>query len=385
MADGAPEAPCRGAMVGVVVSGGQSAPLATLGIAHDVAMAPFAVRYRLWDFARATLRNSGVRPLGPLPSLGPAPAPRRDARARLLDALKMAARVARTETDGPLVVLVADHVLDADLRPVLSEYRAAGADLGLLCVPAGGAPADACVIDGTAGGTVRLIDGGSAETGPLALAWTGDVVVRAESLPRLLATLEHGETERDADHIASLACAHRVVAHDLHAAAPRERRPYWHEPSTIEAYYGAHMDLCTHAPRLDLYDPGWPVLGTSDGLPPAKVVAGDASHAGQALDALLGDGTVIRGGSVIRSVVGRGVLVDVGAEIEDSLLLDGCRVGRGARIRRAVVGTGATVGEGEHIGYDDGPMGGPALERRQSGLTVVPPTPRALAAPSTRR
>ena len=27
------------------------------------------------------------------------------------------------------------------------------------------------------------------------------------------------------------------------------------------------------SPRLDLYDPGWPVVGTSDGLPPAKVVS----------------------------------------------------------------------------------------------------------------
>jgi NDP-sugar pyrophosphorylase family protein len=34
-------------------------------------------------------------------------------------------------------------------------------------------------------------------------------------------------------------------------------------------------------------------------------------------------------------VVGRGVQVEVGAEIEDSLLLDGCRVGRCARVRRA--------------------------------------------------
>jgi glucose-1-phosphate adenylyltransferase len=372
-------------MVGVVVSGGQSAPLAALGMAYDAALAPFAVRYRLWDFACATLRNSGVRPLGSLPALGPGSTPARDRRGRLLDGLRMAARVARTEADRPVVVLVADHVLDADLRPVLADHRTAGADLGLLCVPAGDAPADACVIEGASDGTVRVLEGAAGETDPVALAWTGDVVVRADCLPRLVATLETADAQGDSACIAALACGHRIVAHDLQAAAPSERRPYWHEPSTIEAYYGAHMDLCTRAPRLDLYDPGWPVLGTSDGLAPAKVIAGDAAHAGQALDALLGDGTVIRGGSVIRSVVGRGVLVEVGAEIEDSLLLDGCRIGRGARIRRAVVGTGAVVGEGEHVGYDDEPCNDAVIERRHSGLTVVLPTPGGLAAASARR
>jgi glucose-1-phosphate adenylyltransferase len=140
----------------------------------------------------------------------------------------------------------------------------------------------------------------------------------------------------------------------------------------MEAYYDAHMELCTDSPQLDLYDPGWPMVGTNDGLPPAKVVSGAASHAGQALDALLGAGTIIRGGSVIRSVVGRGVLVEVGAEIEDSLLLDGCRVGRGARLRRAVVGAGVVIGDGEEVGYDE--CGTRALTRRlRSGLTLVLP------------
>jgi glucose-1-phosphate adenylyltransferase len=173
-------------------------------------------------------------------------------------------------------------------------------------------------------------------------------------------------------HVPALAQEHHVVAHDLLVARPSERRPYWHEPSSVEAYYGAQMDLCTDCPRLDLYDPGWPVVGASDGLPPAKVTSGESAHAGQALDSLLGAGAVIRGGSVIRSVVGRGVAVEVGAEIEDSLLLDGCRIGRGARVRRAVVGAGAVVGDGEQIGYDDD--GGSAVtERRHSGLTLVLP------------
>jgi len=70
------------------------------------------------------------------------------------------------------------------------------------------------------------------------------------------------------------------------------------------------------------------------------------------------------------------VLVDVGAEVEDSLLLDGCRIGRCARVRRALVGAGAVIPDGEEIGYDD--EGEVTTTRRlASGLTLVLPEPAA--------
>lgn len=368
-------------MVGVVRRGGTSEPLAPLGVPRDLALAPFAARYRLSDFAHATLRNSGIGlvgaasggrvPAASRPASQPADPPRPEA--RLLASLRSVARLARTDPDEPVVVLLADRILDADLRPVLGFHHSAAADLALLCVPAAGAPEHACVLDPDASGTVHGASTAGAATDPLALAWTGDLIVRAGSLACLLSTLEERSPGDDVAQIAVLARAHRVVAHDVLTATSGGRRAYWHEPSSIEAYYGAHMDLCTDSPRLDLYDPGWPVLGTGEGLPPAKVVSGEGAHAGQALDALLGDGAVIRGGSVIRSVVGRSALVDVGAEIEDSLLLDGCRIGRGARVRRAVVGAGVVVSDGEQIGYDDAPCASAVTERRHSGLTLVLP------------
>jgi glucose-1-phosphate adenylyltransferase len=373
-------------MVGVVVRGGTSEPLAPLGVPADIALAPFAARYRVWDFAHATLRNSGLEVLGEQRESGtaapPAAKPRPRGRgmrgavrpgARLLSALRAAARVAREDPGATVVVLVADHILDADLRPVLGRHHDSEADLGLLCIPAAGAPPGACPLAVDASGAASLVPDGSA--GASTLAWTGDVVVRAGLVSHLLDTLADRRPLDDVTLVANLARHRRVIAHDLEGAAAGGRRPYWHEPSTVEAYYAAHMELCTDSPPLDLldlYDPGWPVIGTSDGLPPAKVVSGEASHAGQALDALLGEGAVIRGGSVIRSVVGRGVLVEVGAEIEDSLLLDGCRVGRCARVRRAVVGAGAVIRDGEEIGYD-GPAGRPGVRRLVSGLTLVPP------------
>jgi glucose-1-phosphate adenylyltransferase len=63
-------------------------------------------------------------------------------------------------------------------------------------------------------------------------------------------------------------------------------------------------------------------------------------------------------------------VVEAGAEIEDSILLDGCRVGRGAHIRRAVVGPGVVVAENEDVGYDE-PLRRHAHGCR-AGLTLLP-------------
>jgi glucose-1-phosphate adenylyltransferase len=349
-------------MVGVVVGGGTSESLSPLGVPADLACAPFAARYRLGDFARTTLRNSG---LGVLDGTGGRAAPRPGA--RLLPALRACASAAPYDPSTLVVVLVADHILDADLRPVLAEPAADGIDLALLCLPADGS-SRGCHVGPDASGAVRVETG----DGSTALAWTGDLVVRAGSLPALLSTAADVPVEDDAALVEALVRRHHVVARDLVALAAGARRPYWHEPSSVEAYYAAHMELCTDAPGLDLYDPSWPLVGASDGLPPAKVVCGASSHPGQALNALLGEGAVIRGGSVIRCVVGRGALVEVGAEVEDSLLLDGCRIGRCARVRRALVGAGAVIADGEQVGYDDdAPI--TTTRRLASGLTLVLP------------
>ena len=83
----------------------------------------------------------------------------------------------------------------------------------------------------------------------------------------------------------------------------------------------------------------------------------------------MSDGAVIRGGIVINGVLGRGVVIESGAEVEDSVLLDGCRIGRRARVRRAVIGAGAVVAEEEEIGYGSLP---PTARLVDSGLTVIP-------------
>jgi len=331
------------------VSGGETSPLQGLGIARTRALTPFAAQYRLLDFALATTANSGIRQVSlvSVPDTGAARFP------RILAACHRAARTFEPEW---LVVLGGGHILQMDVRPVLDALQATDADVSLLALPL--RPEDR-----TAYPRVTDAEG-------LDLSWTGDFIVRAEALPALLRAFERPGTSNG--HTAdTLAETVPLLVFDVarpHGAGPRL---YWHDLASLESYYASQMDLCTPEPALDLYDPSWPIRSVTAGLPPAKVTSDPScGHMGQAVNSLLADGCVIRGGAVIRSVVGPSCVVEAGAEIEDSILLDGCRVGRGAHIRRAVVGPGVVVADGEDVGYDE-PLREHA-HRLPSGLTLIP-------------
>jgi glucose-1-phosphate adenylyltransferase len=335
-------------VLGLIVTGGERSPLAGLGAATARALTPFAGQYRLLDFALATTTNSGIRQvsLASVPDGGPNRFPR---------VLAACQRAANTFDPEWVAVLAADHILQLDLRPVMRAQLDFNADVALLALPL--RPDEQSMHP--------IVPIGDTE-----FSWAGDFVVRASALPCLLRAFERPGS---ANGRTVLTLRETVNVHVYDAARPTESGPrlYWHEPSTLETYYDSQMDLCTPDPALDLYDPSWPIRSVTSGLPPAKVSSDSAcGHMGQAVNSLLADGCIIRGGAVIRSVVGPSCLVEAGAEIEDSILLEGCRVGRGAHVRRAVVGPGVVVADGEDVGYDE-PLRPHAL-RLPSGLTLLP-------------
>jgi glucose-1-phosphate adenylyltransferase len=369
-------------VLGVVVTGGRSV-LADLGVAGDAALTPFAGKYRFLDFALATLAAAEVRTIhvvaprpgaalrvhvvaaarvlgalrGPLPLRLATPGDRASRGARTLAGVVRLRPVVHARRPEAVIALAADHVLRLDGAALVETHRRSGADVTLctLTMPADavpGRPAVRVTADG------RVVGARAERASGLVSVWTGDVVVAGDALATL-ATIPHA----DLDVIDALASRLRVVAHEVDG--------FYHDPDTLEAYYDAQMDLCTPRPALDLYDPRWPVRAVPSALGPAKVVGDAAGRAGQALNSLVSDGAVVRGGVVVNTILGHGVVVEPGAEVEDSVVLDGARVGRGARVRRAVVGMGAVIGDAGEIGFERSPA--PPARLFASGLTIVPP------------
>jgi glucose-1-phosphate adenylyltransferase len=128
--------------------------------------------------------------------------------------------------------------------------------------------------------------------------------------------------------------------------------PYWRDVGTLDAYYEANMDLRSVSPALNLYNRLWPVRTTSYPDPPAKFTFDEEERRGQAIDSIVAGGSILSGGIVRNSVVGRGVRVHAGAHVEDCVILDNCDIGRRAKIRRAILDKNVCVPEDAAIGYD---------------------------------
>lgn len=185
------------------------------------------------------------------------------------------------------------------------------------------------------------------------LASMGIYVFNTEILVRRLIEDARSDSSHDfgKDIIPSMIDKDRVFAFDFREG-DCGKEGYWRDVGTIDAYYEANMDLVSVTPKLNLYDPEWPIFTYQPPYPPAKTVLLEEGRIGTALNSILSHGSIISGGSVKRSVLSPKVMVHSYAEIEDSILLSGVDVGRYAKIRRAIIDKEVQIPEGMRIGYD---------------------------------
>jgi glucose-1-phosphate adenylyltransferase len=87
-------------------------------------------------------------------------------------------------------------------------------------------------------------------------------------------------------------------------------------------------------------------------------------------DSLLGEGTLVLGGTIRRSILGQGVRVEPGAVIEESIIMDHTTVGRNADIRRTIIDRFNVIEPETALGGD---RGGARVGGRvdPSGIVVV--------------
>lgn len=141
---------------------------------------------------------------------------------------------------------------------------------------------------------------------------------------------------------------------------------YWVDVGTVETYWETNMELLTDSPLLGLFYGERRVRTRHQDYPPARTGPwAQVSHT------LLCNGCLIEG-SVSHSVLSRSVHIEEGAEVRDSVLLEGAVVRRGARVHRAVVDERAEVGMGAMVGFgDDNVPNGQEPQVLNSGIVVV--------------
>jgi glucose-1-phosphate adenylyltransferase len=159
--------------------------------------------------------------------------------------------------------------------------------------------------------------------------------------------------------------AYNFLANEIPGTKSYEEHGYWRDVGTIDAYWDAHMDLLGATPVFDLDNPQWPIHSAGYMGPTLRVIGGDIT------DCLMAQGTRIDGATIRRSIIGRGVKIQQGAVIEESIIMDHTIIGRGARLRRVIADRYNVIPDGDTIGVD------PARDAQThhvdpSGIVILP-------------
>lgn len=258
-----------------------------------------------------------------------------------------------------VVVFGADHVYRMDIRQMVQFHVDSRADVSVAAVPVPVAESqDFGIIRCGADGRIRDFreKPQRAEAMPgkpgYALASMGNYIFSARVL---VDVLQRAHTRGGYDfgkHLLPAMCeSHRVVAYDFATnTVPGTRSfedpSYWRDVGTIEAYYAAHFDTLGERPRFSMANPCWPIYASPEHTEAAQV------HDGHIRSASLGAGVVIRRATVERCLLRHDVVVEQGAELADSIVMDRSVIGAGARLRRVIVDQNNFIPPGLHIGYD---------------------------------
>jgi glucose-1-phosphate adenylyltransferase len=248
-----------------------------------------------------------------------------------------------------LVVCSADHVYRFDVLEAVETHRRAGADCTVVTstVPLGEASDHATVEtddDGRVTAFVYKPDDPTTET-VAAEIFVYDVEVLVATLEELHRDLGAAAGEGDTglgdygEHLVPLLVDRgTVVAHPLGG--------YWKDLGQPHKYLAAHHDVL-YGDLGVLDDQGWPIISNQHQRAAARVHDG-----ARVADSLLSPGASVRG-TVIRSVIGPGVVVEKGALVRDSVVFEDTVVQEGARVDWAIVDRDCVLGRNAEVGSPD--------------------------------
>ena len=351
----------------LILAGGDSPGLSSLADPRPTAAMPFAGKYRIIDFTLSNCTNSGIFDVAVLTQYRPHSLNEHIGNGRpwdldrtyggiqiwqpyrgrsdqgwqrgTADALYQNRDFIRAAECDTLLVLSGDHIYKQDYRPLLRRHDETGADV---TIPVMHVPRE----ETHRFGIVSLDDQNRIAAfrekphefyGTLA---SMGIYVFRKSL--LLEALEQDAHDSASAHefgrniIPAMVEANTVYAYPFDG--------YWTDAGTVQAYWQANLDLLGDAPALNLYDKRWRIHTRSGERPPVKLMEGSTVSS-----SLLSNGCRIAG-RVINSVLSPGVVVEHGAEVRDSVIMNDTRIEAGALVDRCILDKEVVVGGDARLG-----------------------------------
>jgi glucose-1-phosphate adenylyltransferase len=376
-------------ILGLVMAGGEGRRLMPLTEERSKPAVPFGGSYRIVDFVLSNLLNSGVysnfvlvqyrsqslihhlregwrlstpHPDDFLTVVPPQMRVSKEWYQGTADAVYQNFNLIYDYRPDLIAVFGADHIYRMHIGHMVRFHRKKKADLSVAMLPVpvedatGFGVAEAREDDTIVGWQEKPAEPASMPGRPgWAYSSMGNYIFEPGALVRVLKhVMEEGLEPDFGSTIVPLMVndpEYKVAAYDFHRNAvpgvkSYEETGYWRDVGTLQAYWSAHMDLLGAEPRFDLNNRMWPIHSQAYHRASPRVLSGTIE------DSSLGVGSVVDGARIVRSIVGRDTLVEKGAEIVDSIVMDHCRVGADARIHRGIVDRYNFVESGEVIAAD---------------------------------
>jgi len=389
-----------------VMAGGEGSRLSPLTTKHSKPSLPFGGRYRIVDFVLSNLLNSNINSIyllvqyksqsliehirkswvmSPIFSqqfvtiVPPQMLKGEDWFQGTSDAVYQNINLIRQHDPELVIVFGADHVYRMDLQQMIDFHRERDAEVSIAALPVPVEEASSFGIIATdTDGRVREFQEKPQKPAPMpddptrAYASMGNYIFDAKLLMQALAdTHERGDNDFGHHVLPRLMHTNRLYAYDFSTnqvpgVKPYEEPAYWRDVGTIDAYFKAHMDVLGFQPRLNLFNPEWPIYSSNYQGPVAKIVSGALENS------IIAAGSLVNGARVRNSVIRREVTLEEDVEIEDCILQDYVHIKRGARLRRVIVGRYNVIEAGAQIGFD-AEADSSRYHRTSSGIVVIAP------------
>lgn len=361
----------RKEMIAMLLAGGQGSRLGVLTANVAKPAVSFGGKYRIIDFPLSNCINSGVDTVGVLTQYQPLrlnthigiglpwdldkniggisilPPYEKSTNSEWYTGTANAIyqNLAYMEQYNPEYVLIlgGDHIYKMDYEVMLNYHKANKADITLACIPVPMEEANRFGVVITDENNQILEFEEKPEHPRSNLASMGIYIFSWNVLKDALIKLRNQPACDFGKHI--IPYCHekgdRVFAYEYNG--------YWKDVGTLASYWEANMELIDLIPVFNLYEKFWKIYTKSDMTPPQYI-----SENAVCDTAILGEACEIYG-SVRNSVIGSGVIIEEGAEVANSIIMNGSVIGRNTVIDKAIVaenvviGSDCVIGEGEEV------------------------------------
>ena len=356
-------------MIAMLLAGGQGSRLGVLTSRVAKPAVAFGGKYRIIDFPLSNCINSGIDTVGVLTQYQPLRLNTHigigipwdlDRNVGGVTVLPPYEKVGKTEWytgtanaiyqnlaymesyhPDYVLILSGDHIYKMDYEVMLDFHKAHHADVSIAVMPVPQEEASRFGIV-VADDNGKIVEFQEKPSEPKSnLASMGIYIFTWEALKEALLALSEQSNCDFGKHVIPY-CHEKgetLVAYEYNG--------YWKDVGTLGSYWEANMELIDIIPEFNLYEEFWKIYTKNDILPPQYV----SDHA-VIERSLIGDGSEICG-EVYRSVIGCGVVIEEGAVVRDSIIMQNTVIHSGAVIDRAIIAENVTVGAGAELGVGE--------------------------------